>query len=72
MSVSVKGLQVRLDEEGPLMFLSEWSMESDVMGYHAYKEEWIPEIGETLSTRREPEDMGDKYAYSKATQLLVI
>ena len=62
MSVSVKGLQVRLDEEGPLMFLSEWSMESDVMGYHAYKEEWIPEIGETLSTRREPENMEDKCA----------
>ena len=33
MSVSVKGLQVRLDEEVPLMFLSEWSMESDAMGY---------------------------------------
>ena len=62
MSVSVKGLQVRLDEEGPLMFLSEWSMESDVTGYNAYKVEWIPEIGETLSTRREPEDMEDKYA----------
>ena len=62
MSVSVKGLQVRLDEEGSLMFLSEWSMESDVMGYHAYKDEWIAEIGETLSTRREPENMEDRYA----------
>ena len=41
MSVSVKRLQVRLDEEGPLMFLSEWSMDSDVMGYHAYKDEFL-------------------------------
>ena len=32
------------------------------MGYHAYKDEWIPEIGETLSTRREPENMEDEYA----------
>ena len=62
MSVSVKSLQVRLDEEGPLMFLSGWSMESDVMGYHGYKDEWIPEFGETLCTRREPENMEDKYA----------
>ena len=30
-------------------------------GLPCVKDEWIPEIGETLSTRREPENMEDKY-----------
>ena len=34
---------------------------SNVKGYHVYLGIWVPEIGETLSTEREPGNRKDKY-----------
>ena len=33
-----------------------------IRGYHVYKENWTPVIGETLTCKREPSNAYDKYA----------
>ena len=40
---------------------------SFIRGYHAYKDVWIPRIGEVLLLKREPENEVDKNAVAVTT-----
>ena len=51
-----------LDEEKKIVVTTNFDVDSYVKGYHAYKKIWIPKVGETLSTEREPGNLVDKYA----------
>ena len=46
----------------PIILLSTLEVNSFIKGYHEYKEEWIPHIGEILAVEREPDNMTDRYA----------
>ena len=43
-----------------LVIIKEFETESVIKGYHAYMNDWIPILGENLSTRPEPENEIDK------------
>ena len=51
-----------LDEEMPIVVTVNFDVDSYVKGYHEYKSIWTPKIGEKLQTKREPENLVDKYA----------
>ncbi len=42
--------------------ISRFSFESFVRGYHAYKEQWEPWIGEVLPLERDPTNPDDRHA----------
>ena len=46
----------------PIVLLTSLDMESNVMGYHAYRQTWKPYIKEKLNAVMEPENISDKYA----------
>ena len=50
------------DKEIQIVVTTNFEIDSFVKGYHEYKNIWTPEIGETLSTEREPGNLVDKYA----------
>ena len=54
---------VTQDTEIQLVVTKNFEVDAFVKGYHAYKNIWIPKIGETLSTEREPCNLVDKYAF---------
>ena len=53
-----------LQNELPIIKLSEYKLDSYVKGYHVYKDIWKPNIGDVLKTEREPRNPVDKYAVS--------
>jgi len=44
-----------------------YEIHSFVRGYHAYKDVWIPRIGDVLLLKREPENEVDKNAVTMTT-----
>ena len=46
----------------PIVVTVNFDVDSYVKGYHEYKSIWTPKIGEKLQTKREPENLVDKYA----------
>ena len=45
---------------------------SYVRGYHAYKDNWNPVVGETLVLRREPTNMVDKHTVAVVKDGIVV
>ena len=45
-----------------IILLKYHEMKSTVMGFHVYRNNWEPVIGEILNTRMEPQNEVDKYA----------
>ena len=43
-------------------------MDAFVMGYHVYKETWIPFVGEKLDTTMQPNNVKDKYAVASCQE----
>ena len=50
-----------LSYEIPLVIIREFKCESMIKEHHAYMNDWTPMIGESLTTRPEPENEIDKY-----------
>lgn len=46
----------------PVVLTKDLTMESFIMGYHAYRIKWTPFDGEVLNCRMEPNNHKDKYA----------
>lgn len=53
-----------VQNELPIIKLEEYRLTSYVKGYHVYKDTWKPKIGDKLMTKREPENITDKFAVS--------
>ena len=60
----VEKLLRAMNEELPIVTINTFETASAVKGYHVYQGIWVPKIGETLSTEREPSNPKDKYAVS--------
>ena len=58
--------------ETPLVFIKEFETESVIKGYHAYINDWAPNLWENLWTRPEPENEIDKYAVAVIKDAWVI
>ena len=46
--------------------------ESSIQGYHVYKSIWSPEIGETLSTKKEHNNPRDRFAVAVMKDKLIV
>ena len=58
-----------------IILLKYFEIESTVMGFHVYRNNWEPVIGEVLKTCMDPQNDVDKYAVAvvdNETMLLVI
>ena len=58
----VEKLLTAMNKELPIVTINTFETASTVKGYHVYQGIWVPKIGETLSTEREPSNPKDKYA----------
>ena len=58
----VEKLVTAMNEELPIVTINSFETTSNVKGCHVYQGIWVPKIGETLSTEREPGNPKDKYA----------
>ena len=58
--------------EIPLVIIREFKCESMIKEYHAYMNDWTPMIGESLTTRPEPQNKIDKYAAAVTKDAKVI
>ena len=56
----------------PQVIIKEFETESVIEGYHAYMNDWTSILGESLSTRPEPENEIDKYAVAVTKDAWVI
>ena len=56
----VEKLVTAMNEELPIVTTDSFETVSNVKGYHVYQGIWVPKIGETLSTEREPGNSKDK------------
>ena len=61
-NIEVCRKKISLSYEIPLAIIREFKCESMMKEYHAYMNDWTPMIGESLTTRPEPENEIDKYA----------
>ena len=64
---NMEAVEVKLEdilpcEEIPIVRLKPYAMNAFVMGYHVYKKNWIPSIGDELQGFMEPTNKLDKYA----------
>ena len=50
----VEKLLTAMNEELPIVTINTFENASTVKGYHVYQGIWVPKIGETSSTEREP------------------
>ena len=57
----VEKLVIAMNKELSIVTITSFETVSDVKGYHIYQGIWVPKIGETLSTEREPGNPKDKY-----------
>ena len=57
----VEKLVTAMNEELPIVTINSFETVSNVKGYHVYQGIWVPKIGETLSTEREPGNPKDIY-----------
>ena len=51
-----------IEEELEIILIKIFDVESHIKGYHAYMNEWTPEISEILKTSLEPENVNDRFA----------
>ena len=51
-----------MNEELPIVTIDRFEFVSNVKGYYVYQGIWVPKIGETLSTEREPDNPKDQSA----------
>ena len=51
------------NEKIPIVVTTNFDVDSFVKGYQEYKSIWTQNIGEVLSTEREPGNLVDKYAF---------
>ena len=63
----MEALKVKLEdilscEEIPIVRLKPYAINAFVMGYHVYKKNWTPSIGDELQGFRKPRNKLDKYA----------
>ena len=58
----VERLVTAMNKELPIVTINSFETVSNVKGYRVYQGIWVPKIGETLSTEREPGNPKDKYA----------
>ena len=58
----VEKLVTPMNEELPIATINNFETISNVKGYYVYQGIWVPKIGETLSTEREPGNPKEKYA----------
>ena len=45
-----------------IILVKEFEVDSTVMGFHVYRKNWNPKVGDVYNTRMEPENKEDKYA----------
>ena len=50
----------------------QYKTQSAVRGYHVYREHWMPDIGEILTTELEPNNVEDKHAVAVKKQLQIV
>ena len=68
----VEKLVIAVNEGFPIVTINSFETVSNVKGYHIYQGIWVPKIGETFSTEREPGNPKDKYAfYVKKNECIV-
>ena len=51
-----------MNQELPILTINSFETVSNVKGYNVYQGIWVPNIGEILSTEKEPGNPEDKYA----------
>ena len=49
-------------EEFPIVLIRSYEIDSFIMGYHVYKTNWTPVVGEKLTGVMESNNLMDKYA----------
>ena len=57
----IEKLVTAMNEEWPIVTINSFETVSNVKGYHVYQGIWVPKIGETLSTAREPGNPKDNF-----------
>ena len=60
--MSLVSMVVNNKEPMEIILLTYFETESKVMGFHVYRNNWEPVIGEVLKTCMEPQNEVDKYA----------
>ena len=60
--VEVKLEDILSCDETPIVRLKSYAINAFVMGYHVYKKNWTPSIGDELQGFMEPTNKLDKYA----------
>ena len=58
----MKELIFSSEEELQIISIRRFDVESNIKEYHAYKNEWTPEIGEILETCLRPENVVDRFS----------
>ena len=58
----VEKLVTAMNEQLPIVTINSFETVCNLKGYHVYQGIWVPKIGETLLTEREPGNPKDKYA----------
>ena len=58
----VEKLVTAMNQELPIVTRNSFQTASNIKEHHVYQGIWVPKIGETLSTEREPRNPKDKYA----------
>ena len=62
-TLSSKFIQnILIQEELPIILVKHLELDTYIKGHHVYKDIWIPEIGESLDVKMEPNNPVDKYA----------
>ena len=51
------------NEKIPIVVTTNFDVDSFVKGYQEYKSIWMQNVGEVLSTEREPGNLVDKYSF---------
>ena len=71
-NIEVCRKKISLSYKIPLVIIREFKCESMIKEYHAYMNDWTLMIGESLTTRPEPENEIDKYAVTVTKDAKVI
>lgn len=66
-AVEVKLEDILSCEEIPIVRLKSYEINAFVMGYHVYKNNWTPSVGDELQGFMEPTNKLDKYAVAVKT-----
>ena len=56
-----KEVNFSIEEESEIILIKRFDVKSHIKPYHAYMNEWTPEIGEILKTCLKPENDVDRF-----------